>query len=227
MKKGLIVLFVALLILSACTISDKEIIKSSDFKINENGDLIFKGANLGQVKGIDGKDGINGVDGKDGKNGIDGKNGQDGYNGNNALQPEYFRYIDLSKYNVGDSVPINSGRIPFTWVIDDSRWIKIDEVSLKLVSKFNIEDSKSDINKRVYDSYYPYLLELKIRGSTSIEMAESHNVVVIFNDESVGRGGGSEIKPNGTFEIIEQFGEHNYNELIFSRAYFEGKIYLP
>ncbi len=236
MRKGIFVSLFVILIISACSVPEKDIITNNDFKIDQSGNLIFRGTDLGRIRGDNGKDGLDGINGKDGKDGLNGKDGKDGLDGKdgndgyiriNAQEPEYFEYIDLSKYNIGDLIPIEIGKIPFTWVLEESKWIKLEKVSLKLIKKYNIDESKSDLNKRVYDAFYPYLLELRVSGSTSLDMVESHNVVVIFTDANIGRGGGSEINSDGTFEIIEEFGEHNYNKLIFSKAYFEKKVIIP
>jgi len=85
--KLIIVILCSLLLIGCSEVVNNEI-KSGDFKIDSNGNLIFRDENLGKIKGQDGTDGKNGLDGKDGlngKNGIDGEDGTNGLNGINGV----------------------------------------------------------------------------------------------------------------------------------------------
>lgn len=223
MKRKLIYIIIVFLLISGCSKVPEEI-SSSDFLIDEQGHLIFKGFDLGEIRGedgINGIDGINGKDGRDGTNGEKGLDGNSGLNGKSAIETEYFQYIDLSEYEIGDSIPFDAGNIPFTWRLEDSKWIKIEEIKLKLINKFTIENSKSNLDERIYSAFYPYVLEMTITGTTIPELAGIYNVVVILTDGQGGHGGGSDIDSYGKFEVKEIFGVHNYFKLVFNKAYFE------
>lgn len=231
--KKIVILMIFLFFVAGCTTDSSSDIKKGDFLVDSNGHLIFRGEDLGSIKGADGKDGIDGNDGVDGKNGlpgrngIDGINGKDGLNGTNGIDGRYslegviHRFIDLSEYNVGDQLPYDAGVIPFDWKVDENTIIRVNSISFTLKAKYTLEESKTDISKREYDTFYPYIIEFKATGTAPMEYANKKIAVVILENGHAGYGAGGVVKSDGSFEAKYDYGLSDYYLPVFRRANFE------
>ncbi len=226
MKKIVIAIFIVLLFVG-CAEESRSIVSRNDFVLDENGHLFFKGEDLGNVRGTNGKDGLDGVDGKNGKNGLDGKDGLNGVDGNNGIDGENSLegmingYVDLSKFNIGDQLPFKAGLIPFDWKIDENTYIKVNSISFVLKAKYDLEKSKTDLSQRMHGDYYPFLVEFIATGTAPIEYANKKYVVVVLGSNHAGYGSGGIVKTDGSFEARYEFGINDYFIPLLNEVFFE------